>query len=232
VAASSVRAEAQDQAGSAGAVNSRASPLSATASAPAQPGVPARLRDGLVTAHQADRTMARHAAPASEAVVPSAKVPWLARIRPAGLIVAMVVVMFATSWGTYRSVPGELLYPLKRASESALLGLSVDDSARAKRELVTARTRASEAATLARVAGPKRDELLRETIDDMDSTTRFRDQDVDPGQAPRPHALRRRAQALRQGAAQHGRAPAPRPRQRQPAEGGRLPHPHQGVRSP
>ena len=93
-------------------------------------------------------------------------------VRLCGLVVAMALVMSGASWGAYRSMPGDVLYPIKRASESALLKLSLNDVTRARRELVTARTRASEAAALADTPGPERDKLLRETIDDMDSTTR------------------------------------------------------------
>jgi hypothetical protein len=134
-----------------------------------------RLRDNLLIAYQGERAAPKHAAPSQQVAVeapPPIRIPLLVRLRPAGLVVVMALTMFSASWGIYRSVPGDTLYPLKRASESALLHLSVDDAARARRELGTARTRASEAAALAGVPGPQRDELLRETLDDMDSTTR------------------------------------------------------------
>ncbi len=134
-----------------------------------------RLRESLLSAHESGRqapgrhTPGRHARPAVPPP-PPIRASLLVRLRPAVLVLALVAVMLLTSWGTHRAVPGDMLYPLKRGAESALVGLTMDETSRAERELVTARNRAAEAAALAE--DPKAKKLLEATIDDMASSTR------------------------------------------------------------
>ncbi|MFI7449407.1 DUF5667 domain-containing protein [Nonomuraea sp. NPDC049714] len=89
-----------------------------------------------------------------------------APIAPIGLVAAMLLAAFAT----YHAVPGDTLYPLKRAAESTLVRLSTDDVVRGERELVSAKTRAEEVAQLlgSSSAGP----LVRRTLKDMEQSTR------------------------------------------------------------
>jgi hypothetical protein len=141
-------------------------PLGGPADRPSQtsPQPATGSRDG----RRGPRHAARHASPASRAWR-----PLRAALRPASVIVmAVVMVIAGVGWATYRSMPGDVLYPLRRVSEIALLDLSVNDVTRAKRELLTARRRADEAAALATASGPDRDRLLRETLDNMDRRTR------------------------------------------------------------
>ncbi len=129
-----------------------------------------RLRESLLSAHESGRpATGRHARPAVPPP-PPIRASLLVRLRPAVLVLALVAVMLLTSWGTHRAVPGDMLYPLKRGAESALVGLTMDETSRAERELVTARNRAAEAAALAE--DPKAKKLLEATIDDMASSTR------------------------------------------------------------
>ncbi|MEV5412430.1 DUF5667 domain-containing protein [Thermopolyspora sp. NPDC052614] len=134
----------------------------------------ARLRESLLSAHESGRQAAgRHARPAARAAVPPPppiRTSLLVRLRPAVLVLTLVAVTLLTSWGTHRAVPGDMLYPLKRGAESALVKLSIDATSRAERELATARNRAAEAAKLAE--DPKAKKLLDATIDDMASSTR------------------------------------------------------------
>ena len=78
--------------------------------------------------------------------------------------------MLLTAVATYRAVPGDTLYPLKRAAESTLVRLSTDDVVRGERELVSAKTRAQEVAQLlgSSSAGP----LVHRTLKDMEESTR------------------------------------------------------------
>ncbi len=129
---------------------------------------PPHLEKGSRDGVRAPKHTPRHASPASRVWR-----PLRAALRPASVIVVAVVLVIAgVGWATYRSMPGDLLYPLRRVSETALLDLSVNDVTRAKRELLTARRRADEAAALASASGPDRDRLLRETLDNMDRRTR------------------------------------------------------------
>ncbi|KAB8190409.1 hypothetical protein FH608_036275 [Nonomuraea phyllanthi] len=92
--------------------------------------------------------------------------PVLSQLATLGLAAAMMVSAFAT----YQSVPGDTLYPLKRAAESTLVRLSSDDAERGERELDSAQSRAREIASLlgSSVDGP----LLSETLEDMEESTR------------------------------------------------------------
>jgi hypothetical protein len=90
----------------------------------------------------------------------------LSHLASFGLAAGMMVSAFAT----YQSVPGDSLYPLKRAAESTLVRLSADDAERGERELDSAKTRAKEVASLLGSAddGP----LVGETLKDMEDSTR------------------------------------------------------------
>ncbi|GAA3127120.1 hypothetical protein GCM10010466_17430 [Planomonospora alba] len=100
------------------------------------------------------------------------------RIRPLLLSqllsAALAVGMAATGLAAYQSVPGETLYPLKRAAENTLLRLSTDDAERADRGLRSASTRADEVEALLGSASATRDQgaLVGETLQDMEDTTR------------------------------------------------------------
>ncbi|MET9063616.1 DUF5667 domain-containing protein [Streptosporangium sandarakinum] len=91
----------------------------------------------------------------------------LYRLVSAGL----VAVMLTAGLATYRSMPGETLYPLKRAAESTLFHLSADEAERADRSFGYAETRAHEVEEL---LGSSRREtrLIRQTLKDMEDTTR------------------------------------------------------------
>ncbi|RVX46561.1 hypothetical protein EDD27_9451 [Nonomuraea polychroma] len=92
--------------------------------------------------------------------------PLLSHLATFGLATAMMVSAFAT----YQAVPGDSLYPLKRAAESTLVRLSSDDAERGERELDSAKTRAKEVATLLGSSddGP----LVSETLTEMEKSTR------------------------------------------------------------
>ncbi|MGW0808471.1 DUF5667 domain-containing protein [Nonomuraea sp. NPDC002799] len=92
--------------------------------------------------------------------------PLLSQLATFGLAVGMMVSAFAT----YQAVPGDSLYPLKRAAESTMVRLSTDDAERGRRELDSAQTRAREVASLLGSAddGP----LVSETLKEMEESTR------------------------------------------------------------
>ncbi|WP_206061163.1 DUF5667 domain-containing protein [Nonomuraea basaltis] len=97
---------------------------------------------------------------------PAPRRPLLSHLATFGLAAAMMVSSFAT----YQAVPGDSLYPLKRAAESTLVRLSADDAERGERELDSAKTRAKEVASLLGSAddGP----LVSKTLKDMEESTR------------------------------------------------------------
>ncbi|WP_157549032.1 DUF5667 domain-containing protein [Nonomuraea candida] len=92
--------------------------------------------------------------------------PLLSQLAAVGLAAALTVSSFAT----YRAVPGDSLYPLKRAAESTLVRLSSDEAERGRRELDSAKTRAREIASLlgSSADGP----LVKKTLKDMEESTR------------------------------------------------------------
>ncbi|MFC4529828.1 DUF5667 domain-containing protein [Sphaerisporangium dianthi] len=98
--------------------------------------------------------------------------PRLARLRPGVLIVAMTSLLAFTGVQTYASVPGDRLYPIKRAAEATMLSLTTDDVERAQRELTAAHSRATEAAALLGYPDSQRERLIGPTLDEMASTTR------------------------------------------------------------
>ncbi|MEU9887223.1 DUF5667 domain-containing protein [Sphaerisporangium sp. NPDC051011] len=130
-----------------------------------RPDFRARLREELLAAYHA-----KAAAPAPE--TPPRRPSLFTRVRPAAVIVAVVGVMFFTGLRTYDAVPGDSLYPIKRAAEATLLSLTTDDTERAKRELNAAHSRATEAAALLGYPDSAREKLIGRTLDDMTRTTR------------------------------------------------------------
>lgn len=98
---------------------------------------------------------------------PRRRHPVLARLATAGVALAMVV----STVSTYHAVPGDTLYPLKRAAESTLVRLSTDDVVRAERELVSANTRAKEVAQLLGESGGD-GPLVGRTLKEMEQSTR------------------------------------------------------------
>jgi hypothetical protein len=126
------------------------------------PAFRARLRDELaaaVTADEPARPPIRHRRQARRRSMSSPLISF-------GLVTAMMLSAVAT----YQSVPGDALYPLKRATESTLVRLSTDDVARGERELVSAKTRAEEVARL--LGSSEGDSLVSKTLKDMERSTR------------------------------------------------------------
>ncbi|WP_431919959.1 DUF5667 domain-containing protein [Nonomuraea jabiensis] len=97
---------------------------------------------------------------------PARRRPLLSQLATLGLAAAMMISSFAT----YQSVPGDSLYPLKRAAESTLVRLSTDDAERGERELDSAKTRAKEVATL--LGSAEGGTLVGRTLKDMEESTR------------------------------------------------------------
>ncbi|MEV7009615.1 DUF5667 domain-containing protein [Streptosporangium sp. NPDC051022] len=90
---------------------------------------------------------------------------------PQLLSLGLTAAMIAAGLGTYRSMPGDTLYPLKRAAENTLFHLSTDDAERADRSFGYAETRAHEVEEL--LGATKRESgLIDETLKDMEDTTR------------------------------------------------------------
>lgn len=94
------------------------------------------------------------------------------RVRPAALIVAMAALTLFAGVQAYGSVPGDRLYPIKRAAEATVLSLTTDDVERAQRELTAAHSRATEAAALLGYPDSRRERLIGPTLDEMTVTTR------------------------------------------------------------
>ncbi|GAA4589572.1 hypothetical protein GCM10023194_44160 [Planotetraspora phitsanulokensis] len=152
-----------------GEVPARLAELSVFLSGPS-PEFRASLREELLRTHVEERV------PASE---PPAERPRVrrrslfTRVRPGLVFGVLLIAMYGTGIRTYHSVPGEPLYPLKRAAESTLLSMASDEE-RAHREMGAARLRAAETASLAGYSTPDpgRDELIKRTLEDMESKTR------------------------------------------------------------
>ncbi|WP_203881797.1 DUF5667 domain-containing protein [Planotetraspora kaengkrachanensis] len=152
-----------------GQVTTRLAELSAFLSGPS-PEFRAGLRAELLRTHVEERVPAS-APPAERPRVRRRSL--FVRVRPALVFGVLLIGMFCTGVGTYHSVPGEPLYPLKRAAESTLLSMTSGEE-RTHRELGAARLRAAETASLAGYSTPDpgRDELIERTLEDMESTTR------------------------------------------------------------
>lgn len=133
-----------------------------------------RLRTDLMRTHAAQRATGRHAAPPAASAVPRPRPrpSLLVRLRPAFVFAVLLVAMFGTGVRTYHSVPGEVLYPLKRMAESTVLTLAYDEEDRAQREMAVARLRAAETASLVGDSAPDSRRLIGQTLDDMETTTR------------------------------------------------------------
>ncbi|NUR89354.1 MAG: hypothetical protein HOY71_35165 [Nonomuraea sp.] len=93
------------------------------------------------------------------------RISWFSQLATLGLAAGMMFSAFAT----YHALPGDTLYPLKRAAESTLVRLSTDDVERAERELDSAKARAAEVAQLlgSSTDGP----LVSRTLKDMEDST-------------------------------------------------------------
>ncbi|GII93609.1 hypothetical protein Ssi02_38400 [Sinosporangium siamense] len=125
----------------------------------------ARLREEL-DALQADKSTEEADDPAP---APSRRRRF--RLLPQAVTIALTGAVVVTGFATYCSVPGDVLYPVKRAAENTLVNLSTSDVQRGERELSSARTRAEEVATL--LGSPEREELVGTTLKDMEDTTRL-----------------------------------------------------------
>lgn len=124
-----------------------------------------RLRAELASARALDQAPSpRHARPAHRR--PRRRRPMLAQLASAGAVVTLLLSMVST----YQAVPGDTLYPLKRAAESTLVRLTTDDVVRAERELVSAKTRAKEVAQLLGESGEG--PLVGRTLKEMEQSTR------------------------------------------------------------
>ncbi|WP_327049182.1 DUF5667 domain-containing protein [Microbispora sp. NBC_01189] len=133
------------------------------------------LRADLMRAHAAERAAGRHAAPPAAHSGSRRSRPrrsLLVRLRPVLVFGAALAGMFATGVHTYHTVPGQVLYPLKRLAESTVLVLAYDERDRAEREMAAARLRAAEAASLIGEAAPDRRRLIAQALDDMETKTR------------------------------------------------------------
>ncbi|MFC4058658.1 DUF5667 domain-containing protein [Planomonospora corallina] len=135
-----------------------------------RPEFRAELRERLVNASPAGdlsgdvsggRVPARHRAPRARPVL-------LPRLLSAALAVCMV----GTGLAIYRSVPGDVFYPLKRAAENTLLQLSTDEAERADRSLQSASTRADEVEELLGSAARDESALVGQALEAMEDTTR------------------------------------------------------------
>ncbi|WP_182898124.1 DUF5667 domain-containing protein [Microbispora sp. H10830] len=134
-----------------------------------------RLRADLMRAHAAERAAGRHAVgkhATPPATPPRPRRPLLVRLRPLLVFCVLLAGMFGTGVRTYHAVPGEVLYPLKRMAESTVLGLAYDEEELAQRQMVAARQRAAETASLVDTSTPERRRLIGQTLDDMETTTR------------------------------------------------------------
>ncbi|GGL36387.1 DUF5667 domain-containing protein [Planomonospora parontospora] len=131
-----------------------------------RPEFRAELRDRLV-----------HASPGRDPLpepVPVQRTRRAPRVRllPQLLSAALAVGMVTTGLTTYGSVPGDTLYPLKRAAENTLLRLSSDDAERADRGLQSASTRADEVEALLGSTARGEGNLVGQTLQAMEDTTR------------------------------------------------------------
>ncbi|GAA0952114.1 DUF5667 domain-containing protein [Nonomuraea longicatena] len=129
-----------------------------------------------------ERRRRRHAGPV--------RLPWVSQLVTVGLTAAMVSMAYLT----YQAVPGDTLYPLKRAAESTLVRLSSDEVERGERELVSARERASEVSELLNSTG--KGPLVSSTLKEMDRSTRSAIERLERAQ-PRSPRLNRFAEDQR-----------------------------------
>ncbi|MCG5215156.1 DUF5667 domain-containing protein [Streptosporangium soli] len=133
-----------------------------------RPGFRARLRDDLLAVYADEReetgAALRLAAPRRRRR--GRRLPQLAMLGVTFLVIVTGLV-------AYRSIPGDTLYPLKRAAESTLLRMSTDEMDRADRKLASAKERATEVATLlGSTDHVDRVDLVDKTLREMEMTTR------------------------------------------------------------
>ncbi|MFC4112725.1 DUF5667 domain-containing protein [Nonomuraea zeae] len=132
-----------------------------------EPAFRERLRAELLTATLTEEAVEPAPAPAPSRHRRSPRRrPLLSQLATFGLAAGMMVSAFAT----YQSVPGDSLYPLKRAAESTLVRLSPGDAERGERELGSAKTRAKEVASL--LGSSEDGPLVSKTLKDMEESTR------------------------------------------------------------
>ncbi|MEU5859662.1 DUF5667 domain-containing protein [Nonomuraea sp. NPDC047529] len=131
-----------------------------------EPAFRERLREDLVSGRLLLSAPDEERAPAPAGPPVRRRRPLLSQLATFGLAGVMVIAAFTT----YQAVPGDTLYPLKRAAESTFVHLSTDDAERGARELASAETRAKEVASL---LGSSTDSpLVGETLKDMEDSTR------------------------------------------------------------
>ncbi|WP_133061868.1 DUF5667 domain-containing protein [Streptosporangium minutum] len=144
-------------------IQNRVSRLGARMGGGPRPEFRSELRTRLVNTSRPEEASAERAAPAR----PRPRPGLLAQFLSLSLAATVVIAGLAT----YRSMPGDTLYPLKRAAESTLFHLSTDDAERAGRSLDYAETRAHEVEEL--LGSSRRpNRLIKETLQDMEDTTR------------------------------------------------------------
>ncbi|GAA3443603.1 DUF5667 domain-containing protein [Planomonospora venezuelensis] len=140
-----------------------------------RPEFRAELRERLMNAPREEAAPARTGPAAgspAERVRPRGARLRLPSLLPRLLSLGLATAMVAAGLATYRSVPGDTLYPLKRAAENTMLRLSADDAERADRELSSASTRADEVEELLGSATRSDSRLVGETLKEMEDTTR------------------------------------------------------------
>ncbi len=161
--------------------------LAALRDLPSSPAVPApefraELRGQLIAA--APRLVEEGVAePATER--PRRRGPRRAVAVAGALVAVSAVVLGLLVWFSGKSLPGDTLYSVKRASEDVKLALTGGDVARGKTYLAQAGTRAEEVLgvwtdsigssappTEASQIKPRADRLMSETLDDADSDAR------------------------------------------------------------
>ncbi|MEV4094622.1 DUF5667 domain-containing protein [Streptosporangium saharense] len=144
-------------------IQARVSRLGADMGGDPRPEFRAELRERLMTVtEQEDPPPETASAPVRRRR--TTLVPQVVSLALAGALVGGGV-------GTYRSMPGDALYPLKRAAESTLFHLSTNDAERADRSFGYAETRAHEVEELLG-ATERESGLIDETLKDMEDTTR------------------------------------------------------------
>lgn len=144
-------------------IQARVSRLGADMGGDPRPEFRAELRERLMTvSEQEDLPPETASAPVRRRR--TTLVPQVVSLALAGALVGGGV-------GTYRSMPGDALYPLKRAAESTLFHLSTNDAERADRSFGYAETRAHEVEELLG-ATERESGLIDETLKDMEDTTR------------------------------------------------------------
>ncbi|WP_214409950.1 DUF5667 domain-containing protein [Sphaerisporangium fuscum] len=131
-----------------------------------RPDFRSRLREELLAAQAASADAVPDPPPVRH------RAPFLVRLRPATFVVVTAGLLIFTGIQTYGAVPGDRLYPIKRAAEATLLSLTTDDMERAQRELSAAHSRATEAAALLGYPDSRRARLIGPTLDEMTRTTR------------------------------------------------------------